>query len=245
MNQQQKNTLEQFAMQNKYDLNKMSVDNVYRLAQMAQQNGYDVGMMGMQQQFQSGQNALDRDHSWNMQGSQQGFQSGQNALDRDQQMNMQFNGFQHDQSMFSAKQLADTNAMEQAMQTELSSYTDKNSDAYKLREAQLKSSVQALHVETNAKLLADIGGKWFADKVGNVPVHPGKKASKAEIDKYNNKLDSYNNSVNSFLTNPANVETFIQKIDKAPYNAETKKKANNFFTQFWQAGNSMNPGGLP
>lgn len=267
LTQQQKYTLEQMSRQLGMDLQKMSVDQVYKLAQMAEQQGHNMQLQSSQQNWQGNQNSLDRGHQWNMQGSQQNFQGGQNALDRDHQWNMQgsqqsfqdyqgsldrdhdlqkqFNSFAHDNNMLTAKQQAEAKAMESAMKTELDSYTNKNSDAYKLRQAQLESSRQALLVEANAKLMADVGGKLITDKIGNPPKHPGNKASKSAIDKYNNEVSNWNSDVTKFFSSETNVNDFIRKIDKAPYNDKQKAATKGFFKDFWNASKSMNPGGLP
>lgn len=264
---QQKYSLEQFAVQYGYDLSKMGVDQAYKLAQMASQNGYDMGilnqqqgfqggqnaldrdhasnMQGMQQWWQSGENSADRDHSWNMQDSQQGWQSGENSVNRDHDAFMQSNGFQHDQSMLTSKQMADSAAMESAMAQELASYTDKGSDAYKLREAQLKSSIEAVTFESNAKLMADYGGKWLTSKVESAPVHPGKSASKAKIDTYNAQVNAYNASISEFFSKPTNADTFLLKVDNGPYDAKKNKTTKNWFNQWLTNMSSMMPVGFP
>lgn len=230
---QQKYTLEQFAIQNGYDLNKMGTDQVYRLAQMATQNGYDLGMQQNQQQFQGGQNALDRGQQWNMQQSQQGFQGNQNALDRTQQwnmqgsaqshaMSMQTNAQSHDKDMLSVKNRAEVDSMEAAMQMELSSYTDKDSDAYKLREAQMQSSIDALYKESHAKLISDVMGKTLVDQVGSMPVHPGSGASRKKLEEYNAQVEGYNNKMAQFFDNPGNIDEFYKKLPTAAYSDSVK-----------------------
>jgi hypothetical protein len=150
------------------------------------------------QEFQGNENSLNRDHDIDMQEDAQSHQGYENEQARTHAVNM-----------FGMEQTAKAQELQNQMDTELASYTDPNSTSYKLREAQLKSSVDAVHLESQAKLLADVMGKGFADHVGNPPKHPGKNASKAETDKYNSAVRAYNKKTDSYMADPKNMTTFF------------------------------------
>lgn len=198
MSKQQTYQLEQMAKSFGYDLSKMSVAQQYQLANMATSFGYDMSMQNDSQGFQSGENALNRDHDSNMQEDAQSFQGFENAEARNHAVNM-----------FGMEQTAKAQELQAQMDNELASYGDPNSTAYKLREAQLKSSVDAVHLESQAKLLADVMGKGFADHVGNPPKHPGKNASKSETEKFNNAVKAYNKKTDAYMADPKNMNTFF------------------------------------
>lgn len=198
MSTQQKYQLEQMAKSFGYDLGKMSVAQQYQLANMATSFGYDMSMQNDGQAHQEGMQQAGFGHDASMQNDAQSFQGYQNEQSR-----------MHAVNMFGMEQTAKAQEIQRQMDTELASYGDPNSTAYKLREAQLKSSVDAVHLESQAKLLADVMGKGFADHVGNPPKHPGKNASKAETDKYNNAVKAYNKTTDSYMSDPKNMNTFF------------------------------------
>ena len=93
-------TLEQFAVQQGYNIDNMSIQQQNQLAQMYQGHIYGMAMQDDAQNFQGGQNSLDRNQQRWLQNDAQSFQGSENSLDRGQQRWLQNDaqGFQGHQN---------------------------------------------------------------------------------------------------------------------------------------------------
>lgn len=247
MSSQQKYQLEQMATQLGYDLKKMDVGQAYQLQQMAQAFGYDLSKMSVQQQYALQQMAQSHGYDLDkmqagfgydsaLQGMQQSWQSGENALNREHDFYMQENRFAHDMNMLGAKQQAEVQSLEAAMDAELRSYQPGTKE-YQLRQNQLQSSIDAIYFENHAKVMSDVMGKSFADFVGNPPTLP-KNPTKEQYEKYSRQVDAYNTKLESYFNNPSNIDLFFSKLDKAPYSSKVKTNYGQVLTNGAAAGSA-------
>lgn len=203
----QRQQMELMGKQNQYDLQKMDKQQRYALEQMAKSFGYDLQKMDVQQQQQFAQMA--QAFGYDMTKMQQGF---------DYDMGLQASRQNHDLDMYYRQQADAVAQMQMEMEQELASYTDTNSTAYKLRQQQLQSSIDAVQYEYQAKMLAETMGQSFTAHMGAFPEHPGKNASKKKVDEYNKKVEAYNTKLANYMSNPTNYQTFINGANPATYN---------------------------
>lgn len=209
MAQQNKYTLGQMGAQHNYDLSKMSKQQVYTLEQMAKQNGYTLSQMSAQQVNDLAKMAQGFGYDMSLQTNSQNFQSGENAMERSFKL-----------QQFQAEQQAQADNYYLELEREMASY-DPNTPEGMLRKAQIDSSYKAVQLESQAKLMADVMGKAFADHVGNPPKNPGKGASKKQVDSYNKQVDAYNSKLNGFMADPTNMNTFMSNLEKAEYDGKS------------------------
>lgn len=232
MSRQQQFGLDQMGLQNVHNTQQQARQHEYVLAQMAEAFGYDLKRMDAQQIHELERMAKAYDYDLGKMAQAFKYDSSLQNASFAHQSKMQQAGFKHDKQMLSAKQKQEIDNYELMLQRELAGYT-KGTPEYNLRQHQIQSSMDAVYFESHAKFMSDVMGKSFADHVGNPPKHPGNKASNAQIDKYNQEVNAWNSKLESYMSNPANLQTFITKLPNAPY-SEKQKKA---FT----SGMNLNP----